>query len=511
MSRINPIIERAKNHKKSSITIGVIAILLAYWGYGKIFVSPASTQYVFAQVKRGTIVTSVTGTGTVSASEDLEIKAQTSGNTTYISNAQIGDAIPAGTLLVQLDGEDAKIALDNAQISLDKLKGDAPDSKSQDAAINDIASALLDLNDISSGLKDLYDFNTGYLGGRNTGNIGQTSDQYIQTAGSELYRAQISLDSLKNLYDGFKRDASSETVKDILTQTYDVMKSFSQTLKDTKIAADYVVNNSATSAAGTTAQANITSWLGKANVDLSTLLADQNSLQSDSLDIRSATLNLEQKEKDYEDTFIRAPWSGVLAKMNVNPGDTVSNGEVVAELISAEKEVNISLNEVDAATVQVGDKASITFDAVSGLTLTGKVTSLDIVGTVSQGVVNYNAKITLDSSDARIKPGMSASATITTATKDNVLTVPVGAIKIQNEASYVQVLKNGVPTNVSVTLGVSNDTDSEVVSGLSEGEKIIIKTIAPSATKTKAPAANTFFGGTRTTSGGAAGSRALGR
>ena len=70
------------------------------------------------------------------------------------------------------------------------------------------------------------------------------------------------------------------------------------------------------------------------------------------------------------------------------------------------------MNEVDAAKISVGNKTTLTFDATEDLTLTGKVAQIDTIGTVEQGVVSYKVKIAFDTQDERIKPGMTANASI---------------------------------------------------------------------------------------------------
>ena len=98
-------------------------------------------------------------------------------------------------------------------------------------------------------------------------------------------------------------------------------------------------------------------------------------------------------------------------------------------LITKQKIAEISLNEVDAAKVKVGQKVTLTFDAIDGLSITGEVSEIDALGTVSQGVVTYGVKIAFDTQDERVKSGMSVSAAIITDVKQNVLLVPNAAVK----------------------------------------------------------------------------------
>jgi multidrug efflux pump subunit AcrA (membrane-fusion protein) len=210
---------------------------------------------------------------------------------------------------------------------------------------------------------------------------------------------------------------------------------------------------------------------------------------------------------------VTSPIDGVVAKISATMAEQVSNGTAIATIITPNEYATISLNEVDAAKVSVGQKATLAFDAVNNLSLAGTVSEVDGIGTVSQGVVTYNVQIAFDSEDNRVKPGMSVNAAIITAADQNVLVVPSAAIKTQGNISYVQELGQkysmaqetaGVtsitlPKNFPVTVGLSDDTNTEIVSGLSAGDQIIIKTTtitgASASTKSAATAATTRTGG----------------
>ena len=202
----------------------------------------------------------------------------------------------------------------------------------------------------------------------------------------------------------------------------------------------------------------------------------------------------------------------------------------MATLITKKQIAALSLNEVDAAKIQLGDNAMLTFDAVPDLTLTGKVVELDPVGTVSQGVVTYTAKIGFDSQDSRIKPGMSVNADIQTAVHQDALTVPSTAIKTQNGQTYVQafvpalavgtstkasgttsasagVVSATAPKLIPVTTGISDTTNTEIVSGLTAGQQIVTKTITGTAAATASTAASASRSGSAGGLGGAGGIR----
>lgn len=226
---------------------------------------------------------------------------------------------------------------------------------------------------------------------------------------------------------------------------------------------------------------------------------------ADDLDVQNQQLAIQQRENavydaesNYSDYSVVAPFSGTVAKVDVNVGDTASPSTAAVTMVTNDLLAQISLNEVDAANVKVGDKVTMTFDALADLTITGKLVEMDTLGTVTQGVVTYDAKIDFDTQDARVKPGMSVSTEIITDVKSDVLTVPNSAIKTDNNgATYVEVLdpslvpasmtQSGsvslvtVPLQKTVQIGASNDTDTEILTGLNEGDQIIQQIISGTA------------------------------
>jgi multidrug efflux pump subunit AcrA (membrane-fusion protein) len=164
---------------------------------------------------------------------------------------------------------------------------------------------------------------------------------------------------------------------------------------------------------------------------------------------------------------------------------------------------SITLAEADISSVQLGQKAVIAFDALTDLTLTGKVTSIDTTGTNSQGVVSYSVVITPDITDTSVKGGMTVSVNIITQVATDVLAVPSTAVKSQGTdgTSYVQILESGTPSNVTVETGMTTDSYTEITGGLTEGQEIIVQTVTTSDGNTTTTQRNSG-GGLLDTGGG---------
>jgi HlyD family secretion protein len=251
--------------------------------------------------------------------------------------------------------------------------------------------------------------------------------------------------------------------------------------------------------------------------------ADPIDVQSDQLNIQQQQNALQQAEDNLANYTIMAPIAGVLANLNLHVGDTVGSGTNVATEISNGDIADLSLNEVDAAKVAVGQQATLTFDAIPNLSLAGVVVDVSPLGTVSQGVVSYDVKIGFDTQDPRVKAGMTVNADIQSAVHENVLEVPASAIKTQGAQTYVQVftppimgaaasstsgvVTTQIPVNVPVTVGISDNTNTEIISGLTAGEQIIKNTSGGSSVSTAAAATTRAAGGF---GGGAGGGGAAG-
>ena len=187
--------------------------------------------------------------------------------------------------------------------------------------------------------------------------------------------------------------------------------------------------------------------------------------------------------------------------------DTLASGGVAAVLITKQRTADLSFNEIDVARIKMAQKVNLTFDAVQGLNITGKVADIDTIGTVTQGVVTYSVKITFDTQDERVKPGMSVSAAIITDVKTDVIIVPNSAVKSQGDAHYVEMGVSSTipPRQQTVEVGISNDSSTEIVSGLKEGDQVVTRTVLAQAAKPAATAPSLFGSGGRIGGGGGGG------
>ncbi|MDD3285082.1 MAG: HlyD family efflux transporter periplasmic adaptor subunit [Patescibacteria group bacterium] len=234
----------------------------------------------------------------------------------------------------------------------------------------------------------------------------------------------------------------------------------------------------------------------QAQLDLKTAKPREVELTSYYLQISTAEVNYQEALDNLAETEVKAPIDGIIARVNKKVGDSIRDsdaGDPLATIITEEKMAVIALNEVDVAQVAKGQKAILTFSALEDLDMTGTVVEINDIGTVSQGVVSYEVKIVLDSQDERIKPQMTVSADIIVDKSVDVLTVPNAAVKSDDNGDYyVDVLEfsgtpdsSGVssskePAAVYVITGLSDDTNTEIKSGLEPGQYVVLRTVIAS-------------------------------
>ena len=186
---------------------------------------------------------------------------------------------------------------------------------------------------------------------------------------------------------------------------------------------------------------------------------------------------------DLEDYYIRAPFDGIVTGLDFSAGDSISRDEILASVITEDVKVTISLNEVDAARVKVGNVVQLSFDALDDISAHGTVSKVDTIGVVDAGVVTYDVEIAFDSPSELLKPGMSASADIEIEKTENVVTIPVDAVKNGVDGEYVLIKHaSGTMEQLSVKTGATDDVVVEIVSGLQAGDKVIINTAAAALT-----------------------------
>lgn len=208
---------------------------------------------------------------------------------------------------------------------------------------------------------------------------------------------------------------------------------------------------------------------------------------------------------------ITAPMSGTINNITIVPGMTLTKSGSVTDTVSSERVavitspgrplVEVTVTEVDVPNIKVGQKTTITVDSIIGKSYTGIVESVDKLGSVSSNVTSYPIIIRLDTEASELLPNMTATANIILDTKTDVITVPSAAVQTIGDASYVRVLINGEEMQTPVEIGIVSDSQTEIVSGISEGDTVITGS-QTSTTGQSAFSSGGFFGTGAMRSGG---------
>jgi HlyD family secretion protein len=196
----------------------------------------------------------------------------------------------------------------------------------------------------------------------------------------------------------------------------------------------------------------------------------------DPMDVTAAEARVAAAQATVELASVKAPFEGTITSVEVKPGDQVNPGTVACGLADLSRLlVDVDISEVDINRVQVGQPVILNFDAVLDREFQGEVIEIGISGVVTQGVVNFRVTVELIDPDEAIKPGMTAAVNIIVSEIENVLLVPNRAVRLLDGERVVYVLEQGGLEPVRIELGISSETNSEVIGGeLREGDLIVL-------------------------------------
>ncbi len=238
------------------------------------------------------------------------------------------------------------------------------------------------------------------------------------------------------------------------------------------------------------------------------------SIAQQAAQVAAAQAVVNSAARDLDDTTLRAPVGGVVSALNGAVGEFVAASSGISALAPGsdasipgtggvsgapaaaggaatptrpggtqflvldnvdEFQVVLAFAETDASSIAQGQKVNLTFDAVPDLNLSGSVLSVAPSGTAISGVISYYVTVVLPEADPRLKSGMTAQAEVLTKEIPDVLAVPSAAVHSQNGSSVVTVLQpDGTQRSVPVQPGATGDGKTQIVSGLQEGQQVVL-------------------------------------
>ncbi len=196
--------------------------------------------------------------------------------------------------------------------------------------------------------------------------------------------------------------------------------------------------------------------------------------------LQEAQASLAQAVASRNKAMIIAPVEGVVGKIDGKVGQYVTYQDNVAKLVSPHFEIKVDIPETDIIKIALNNTATVKFDAYGDeVNFTGVVSEIEKGETVIQDVIYYNVTVSLDDiSEKEILNGMTADVIFYTAQKDNTLYVPLRTVRTRDNGNkYVRVLENNQVKEVDVSTGLRGDDGLiEIISGLNEGQEIILST-----------------------------------
>ena len=514
--------------KKRYLSLAIIVVLVvgavagAYLRFASQRVAAQSASDLpMATVQRGTLAATVNAAGNIAPAQEVTLNFQQTGTVSKI-NVQVGDQVKTGQVLAELDNGGLTLQLQNAQIDLknaqDKLVQAKNPSTQQDIANAQAAldSAKASYNklvagasaaDIAAAQAGVASAQAAYNAALKTAGAG---DNQLQVAAAAVESAQAALQTAQAAYDRVKSDpnigmmAQSTTLQQATIAYQSALASYQQLQATSATNANSTVQQAkaqlqqaqtnlanlknqvnqndviASQALVTQAQNNLDKLL--AGPDTATLDEAQNAVDQAQIALKQAQLAVQQAQ-------IVAPFDGVVTAVNITLGESASTASGAIQLADLNHlEIVVDMAEVDVPRIQVGQGAQISLDALPDAQLTGQVAEISPAGVLTQGVVNYPVTVALADPGAGVLTGMTANVNIVTDQRDNVLMVPNRAVHTQGRQKLVTVLFEGQQMQVPVQTGLSNDTMTEITSGLNEGDTVLL-------TSTGATANTQFRGG----------------
>jgi len=481
-----------------SATTVIAAIIILYFLFGR----GASLKLSSVEVKKGDVTEKINLTGQVKASQGVDLAFEGPGK--IVANyVKVGDRIYAGQALLSIDDSvlenqlsQANAQLAQAEAGVDILNIDTIKSKTDaglqtlytsslnasQKSINTAKDILLTISDIqynhfisqnpqNTALQDAKAKAVESLLGQ--ANAGLWASQYISGLnGGTFTKVQTAIDNPTHDNIDLALSSTQTALQDIIELTNTVP-----------------IDSSLTSAERTTISslktgANIEAMTTAADIQAISALKVNNSatitttnsqIEGAKASVEVVKANIKTIENQISKTTIRALFNGKVDKNDAIVGSIVSAGSPVITISNNNLEIQTYIPEINIADTKIGSNANITLDAYgTNKTFPAKVVSVDSAQTIINGITAYKARLKFVDNDEKIKSGMTANITIMPETRSNVLLIPKSAL-MQKSGKYFVIIDKGnsQKENREVVIGLKDDTNAEIISGLNLGEKVL--------------------------------------
>jgi HlyD family secretion protein len=443
-----------------------------------------------ATAAQGDLRLTVTATGAVTPRRQVPLVFEASGVVREVL-VSAGDRVVAGDPLARLDTADLEASLNDAlvRLSIQQIGYDALTSPPRE---EDLAAAQAALNTALASLNAAY--------GSSNPNHAEIAQLRSEIARNQLWQAQLQ-DGIASSAQGFTPDISGlipdgvdvspETINQINQGLAGVFPSISSggvsdaTLQQAEYGVQIADANAAAAAnrgadPGSVASANAAVVSAQQQVNRLENGATDFDLQAAEISLNMALLAVEQAQAALDRATLFAPFDGVLAQNALVVGETPPSAQPAMLLVdNGELYVDLAVDETDVVKLETGQPVELKFDALTDAAITGRVTRIAVTPTITGQLVTYAVRVTLDATDAPIRIGMSATATIIVDQLNNVLIVPNRFIRIDRTTgnAFVTVMDASVRSGfreVPVMLGLRNELNSQITAGLEAGQEIVL-------------------------------------
>lgn len=461
-----------------------------------------------APAERGDLTASIGATGVVHANQTALLGWQTSGTVDSVSVA-VGEQVTEGQALATLSKTSLPQNVILAQadlVSAQKTLSDLQNSQIQQAqalqAVEDAQQALEDarnpelsqaraLEAIATAQKTVEQAERAVRYSQST-----ASESLINEAEAQVVIAKDALDKAQEAFAPYANKPEDNLTRARLQselsaaqQRYDAAVSQLNSLKGTASPIDQAVAQANLETAKAQLLQAQRDWEriqnGPSEADLALLEAQLEDAQRewerlkdgpDPDDLAAAEARVAAAQAAISQAQQTAPFAGTITQVASKPGDQVAPGTEGFRLDDLSRLlVDVQVSEIDINRIRVGQDVRLSFDAILNREYQGVVSEVALVGSSEQGVVDFTVTVELTDPDEAVKPGMTAAVNVVVEQLTDVLLVPNRAVRVRDGNRVVYVLRNGRPDPVTITLGASSETMSQVLEGdLQVGDPIVL-------------------------------------
>jgi RND family efflux transporter MFP subunit len=189
--------------------------------------------------------------------------------------------------------------------------------------------------------------------------------------------------------------------------------------------------------------------------------------------VTGAQLDLDAAKSALAQTKLTAPYNSTVTEVDVREGELVGGYSPLAAVADlGGLEIAADVDEIDVAHAQTGQPVEVRLDAFPGETFSGKLTRLFPAASTQRGTTVYGSVVEFDPRNLQVRPGMGATMKVQTIQKSGVLLIPNRALKNVGTRKAVHIVAPGDPRDQIVETGVTDGTDTEIISGLNEGDQV---------------------------------------